>query len=222
MGPAVVFVHGFPHDRSLWSAQLATLGRDCRCVAPDLAGFGESAPFPAGVAASMDAYAADVVRLLDHLAIDSGVVCGLSMGGYVAFALWRRHRDRVHALVLSDTRAGADDDAGRARRRELVELARTQGSLAVTEAMATGMLGKSTRQRNETFGAHAHERLLAMGGAASPAGLVAGLEAMMSRPDSTPTLATIDVPTLVVVGDEDVLMPPKQAELLRDGIAGSR
>ena len=130
MGPALVLLHGFPHDRRLWSAQLAALARQARCVAPDLAGFGESAPFAAGTAATMDAYADDVVRLLDHLAIDAATVCGLSMGGYVAFALLRRHADRVQGLVLSDTRAGADDDAGKAKRRELAALARKEGAAA--------------------------------------------------------------------------------------------
>lgn len=217
MGPALVFLHGFPHDRTLWSAQLAALARQARCVAPDLAGFGESAPLPPGTA-SMDAYADDVARLLDHLAIDRATVCGLSMGGYVAFAFLRRHADRVEGLVLSDTRAGADDDAGRARRRELVALARREGAAAVTEAMLPGMLGKSTRARAP----QAEERLRAMGAAASVDGLVAALQAMMARPDSTPTLPAVRVPTLVVVGDEDALTPPKQAEMLRDGIAGSR
>lgn len=217
MGPALVFLHGFPHDRTLWSAQLASLSRQARCVAPDLAGFGESAPLPAGTA-SMDAYADDVARLLDHLAIDRATVCGLSMGGYVAFALLRRHADRVEGLVLSDTRAGADDEAGRAKRRELIALARREGGAAVAESMLAGMLGKTTRARAP----QAEDRIRAMGAAASADGLVAALEAMMARPDSTPTLAEVRVPTLVIVGDEDVLTPPKQAELLHDGIAGSR
>jgi len=222
MGPALVLLHGFPHDRRLWSAQLAALARQARCVAPDFAGFGESAPFPAGTVATMDAYADDVARLLDHLAIDRATVCGLSMGGYVAFALLRRHADRVEGLVLSDTRAGADDDAGRAKRRELVALARREGAAAVAESMLPGMLGKSTRARGGELLPPAEQRLRAMGATASVEGVVAALEAMMARPDSTPALAAVRVPTLVVVGDEDALTPPKQAEMLRDGIAGSR
>lgn len=215
LGAPIVFLHGFPHDRTLWGAQLAALARDARCVAPDLAGFGESSP-PAE--ATMDAHADDVVRLLDHLGIGRAVVCGLSMGGYVAFALWRRHAARVRALVLSDTKAGADDDAARAKRRDLVAKARAEGSAAVTEAMLPGMLGKSTRVRCPGVEDH----LRAMGARATPAGLVAGLEAMLARPDSTPTLATVTVPTLVVVGDEDVLTPPAQARLIRDGVAHGR
>jgi 3-oxoadipate enol-lactonase len=222
MGPALLLLHGFPHDRRLWSAQLAALSRQARCVAPDFAGFGESAPLPAGTPATMDAYADDVVRVLDHLAIDRATVCGLSMGGYVAFALVRRHADRVEGLVLSDTKAGADDEAGRARRRELIALARREGGAAVAEAMLPGMLGKSSRARAETFLLPAEQRLRDMGRTASVDGIVAALEAMMARPDSTPTLADIRVPTLVVVGDEDALTPPRQAEILRDGIAGSR
>jgi pimeloyl-ACP methyl ester carboxylesterase len=166
----------------------------------------------------MESLADDVHALLADLGALPAVLGGLSMGGYVALALWRRHADRVGALVLSDTRAGADDDAGRARRREMAALARTSGSAAVTEAMIPGMLGKSTRTRMPDV----ERQLRMMGEAADREGLAAALEAMMARPDSTPTLETIDVPTLVIVGDEDALTPPKQAEVLVDGIRGAR
>jgi pimeloyl-ACP methyl ester carboxylesterase len=215
MGPAIVFLHGFPHDRTLWGAQMVALGARARCIAPDLAGFGESTP---RADASMEAWADDVARLLDELAVERTVLCGLSMGGYVALAFWRRHPHRVRALVLADTRAGADDDAGRARRRDLVATARARGSGAVIDAMMPGMLGKSTRARCPGI----ERQVRAMGAAVPVEGVVAALEAMIARPDSTPTLATITVPTLVVVGSEDVPTPRAQAEILRDGIADSR
>ena len=214
-GVPVVFIHGFPHNRTLWAPQLGGLLTRARCVAPDLRGFGESeinGPY------SMDSYADDVINVLDALHIGRAVIAGLSMGGYVAFALWRRHRERVRALILADTRAGADSDESRAKRREMIALARSRGSAAVADAQIAGMVGKTTREKHPDI-ADAVHRMLAV---APVEGVVGALEAMMERPDSTPTLATIDVPTLIIVGEEDVLTPPKEARAMHEQIAGSR
>jgi pimeloyl-ACP methyl ester carboxylesterase len=166
----------------------------------------------------MDRYADDVAGVLDTLQIARAVVIGLSMGGYVAFALWRRYRDRVRALVLADTRATADTPETIARRRELIEIARAQGSTAVANAQITGLVGKTTREKRPDIYDAMH-RMIAQ---APVAGIIGATEALMSRPDSTETCATIDVPTLVVVGDEDVLTPPRDAARLADAIRGSR
>lgn len=214
-GVPVAFVHGFPHNRTLWSPQVSALVDRARCIAPDLRGFGESSkhgPF------TIDQFADDVAMLLRGLGIDRAVVAGISMGGYVAFALWRRHRALVRALVLADTRAGADTDETREKRRALVEVARTRGAGAVADGQITGMIGKTTRDKRPALSDEVH-RMLA---SASVDGIVGALEAMMARVDSTDTLATIDVPTLVVVGSEDVLTPKSEAEILHDAIRGSR
>jgi len=214
-GVPVAFIHGFPHDRTLWAPQLGALVDRARCIAPDLRGFGESSrngPF------TIDQFADDVATLLRMLGIERAVVAGLSMGGYVAFSLWRRHRALVRAFVLADTRAGADTGEARARRMALMELARTRGSGVVAAAQITGMIGKTTRERRPRLIDDVH----AMLESAPVEGIVGALRAMMERVDSTPTLATIDVPTLVVVGDEDVLTPVSEAELLHAGIRGSR
>ena len=214
-GPPIAFIHGFPHNRSLWSPQLGGLVDRARCIAPDLRGFGESSrhgPY------TIDQYADDVAMLLKELGIEHAVVIGLSMGGYVAFALWRRHRALVRALVLADTRAGADSDEGRTKRRALIDLARTRGSGAVADAQSIGLIGKTTRAKRPALIDDVH-RLLA---SAPVDGIVGALEAMMARVDSTPTLATIDVPTLVIVGDEDVLTPNTESQILHDAIRGSR
>ncbi|HEX6051011.1 MAG TPA: alpha/beta fold hydrolase [Gemmatimonadaceae bacterium] len=213
-GIPVAFVHGFPHNRSLWAPQVSGLLDRARCIAPDLRGFGDSSrngPF------SMDQYADDVATLLRTLGVERAVVVGLSMGGYIAFALWRRHRALVRGLVLADTRAGADSDEGREKRRSLIEVARTRGSGAVADAQITGMIGKTTREKRPGMIDEVHRMLES----APVEGIVGALEAMMGRPDSTPTLATIDVPTLVVVGSEDVLTPPSDAEMLRREIRNS-
>jgi 3-oxoadipate enol-lactonase len=214
-GIPVAFIHGFPHNRSLWAPQVNGLLDRARCIAPDLRGFGDSSrhgPF------STDQFADDVATLLRTLGVERAVVVGLSMGGYIALAMWRRHRALVRGFVLADTRAGADSDETRAKRQALIEVARTRGSSAVADAQITGMLGKTTREKRPSMIDEVHGMLES----ASVEGIVGALEAMMSRPDSTPTLATIDVPTLVVVGSEDVLTPPSEAEILHAGIRNSR
>jgi pimeloyl-ACP methyl ester carboxylesterase len=214
-GVPIAFVHGFPHNRSLWAPQVGALVDRARCIAPDLRGFGESSkhgPF------GMDQYADDIAMLLRELGIERAVVAGLSMGGYVAFALWRRHRSLVRGLVLADTRAGADSDETRDKRRALADVARSRGAGAVADAQITGMIGKTTRAKRPALSDEVH-RMLA---SAHVDGIVGALEAMMARVDSTDTLATIDVPTLVIVGDEDVLTPRSEAEIIHEAIRGSR
>lgn len=214
-GLPVVFIHGFPHDRSLWAPQMGAFVDRCRCIAVDLSGFGESTRTGD---ASMDSYADDVACILDSLAIPHAVICGLSMGGYVAFAFWRRHRSRVRALILADTRATPDTPDAAEKRRELIALARAQGSTAVADRQIGGMVGKSTRDKNSGIVDTVYRMLEAQPVDA----ITSALEALIARPDSTPTLATIDVPTLIVVGEEDVLTPVKDARAMHAGIAGSR
>lgn len=214
-GLPVLFIHGFPHNRTLWAPQLSALVDRCRCIAVDLRGFGESTIAPPY---SMDVYADDIATLLDRLAIPQAVVAGLSMGGYVALALWRRHRARVRGLVLADTRAGADSEEARGKRDQMIDLARTRGSAAVADAMITGMVGKTTRQRHPEIVDTVHTMLES----APVEGIVGALESMRDRPDSTPTLPTIDVPTLIVCGEEDVLTPVAESRAMQAGIAGSR
>ena len=219
-GVPLLLVHGFPHDHALWSTQLDALSGTARLIAPDLRGLGRSEGAGPGSASpgSMDRYADDLACVLDAMGVQRAAVAGLSMGGYVAFALWRRHRRRVRALVLADTRPGADGEEARAKRREMIALAREQGADAVAERMIEGRVGKRTRARSPELVASVRAML-----ARQPVpGIVAALEAMIERPDSTADLATIDVPTLIVVGDEDVLTPPSEARAMHAHIAGSR
>jgi 3-oxoadipate enol-lactonase len=215
VGTPVVFLHGFPHSRALWAPQLGALLDHWRCIAPDLRGFGDSAAEPPY---SVDQYADDVAELLDSLGLSRAVIAGLSLGGYVAFAFWRRHRARVRALILADTRAAPDTEKARRKRRELIALARDRGSRAVADAQISLTVGASTRAKNPGVVDTVYHMLAS----ASVPGIVGALEAMMARPDSTPTLATIDVPTLVIVGSEDAVVPVDEAESMSDRIAGSQ
>ena len=214
-GTPIVFLHGFPHNRTLWAPQVAALFPFARCITPDLRGFGES---PARPPYDMDRYADDVASLLDALGVRRAVIAGVSMGGYVAVAFWRRHRARVRGLLLADTRAGADDEATRARRRDLIAAARNGGSAAVADRMIEGMLGRRIRARAPGLVGWVH----AMLAAAPVEGSIGALEAMIARPDSTADLPTIDVPTLVVAGEDDVLIPVAEARAMQAAIRGSR
>ncbi|MEK6611197.1 MAG: alpha/beta fold hydrolase [Gemmatimonadota bacterium] len=214
-GIPVLFLHGFPHNRSLWAPQLGALATAARTISMDLRGFGESVP---GSAASVDDYADDAAALLDALDIDRAVVAGLSMGGYATFAFWRRHGARVRALVLCDTKAGADDDAARASRRTMQALARDSGSAAIANSLISAMVGPTTRLNNPELVDELH-RMMSL---APEDGVIGALEALMTRPDSTPTLATISVPTLIVVGEEDALTPATEARTMHLAIGGSR
>jgi 3-oxoadipate enol-lactonase len=213
-GPAVAFLHGYPHDRTLWVSQLGALAVPSRTLACDLRGFGESG----GRATSMADYADDVAAWLRGLGIESAVIVGLSMGGYITFELWRKHPELIRALVLCDTRATPDDDAAKAKRNDQIALAQSRGSDALADQLMAGMVGKTTRdQRPEVA-----ERVHAMIARAPVAGVIGALTALRDRPDSTPTLATIDVPTLIMVGDEDALTPPSDARSMHAAIEKSR
>ena len=214
-GLPVVFLHAFPLNRTMWDPQVTALVGESRCIALDLRGLGEST---GGGPYSMDRYADDVAAVLDTLRIPHAVVVGLSMGGYIAFAFWRRHRERVRAMVLSNTRATADMEETIARRRQLIEIANTQGSTGVANAQIAGLVGKTTRERRPDIYDAMH-RMIAQ---APTDGVIGAIHALIERPDSTATCATIDVPTLIIGGDEDVLTPPKEASKLSAAIRGSR
>jgi pimeloyl-ACP methyl ester carboxylesterase len=211
----LLFAHAFPLNRTVWAPQSSALVEQSRCVAADLRGFGDSAVSPPY---SVEQYADDIAHLLDTLRIDKVVFVGSSIGGYIAFAFWRRHRKRVRAFVLADTRAGADSDETLARRRSLIQVARTEGSTAVANLQIAALVGKTTREKQpDTY--DAVHRMIAQ---APAEGIVGAIQAMMVRPDSTATLATIDVPTLIVVGEEDVPTPVKEARVMHERIPGSR
>lgn len=214
-GPAVLFIHGYPLDRSIWTHQIAALDGWTR-IAPDLRGMGGSDAPDLGY--NMETYAADLAALLDLLGVDEVVLVGHSMGGYVAFEFLRRWRNRVRGLVLVDTRAEPDTAEGKKNRDAAAATAREQGAEAIAEATLPKMLGAST-----LAGAPATvERVRATIAATPVAGIVGALAAMRDRSDSTPMLPGLaGIPALVVVGDEDELTPAAQARAMADGIPGA-
>lgn len=212
-GEVVVLVHGFPLDRALWRGQ-SSLARHLRLVSFDLPGFGEAEPPPTDV--GLQGYSAAVVALLDALEIETATLCGLSMGGYVLFDLWRRAPHRIRRLVLCDTRAEADSDDARRGRQEAVALVQEGRRAEVLDGMLDRLLGPAAR------GTWIQDHTRSMMQRASDEGIIGALRAMMERPDSTPDLAGIAVPTLVMVGERDVLTPPADAAEMQRQIPNSR
>jgi 3-oxoadipate enol-lactonase len=215
-GPAILFVHGYPLDRTIWRAQIENLDGYQR-IAPDLRGMGASDAPDLGY--SMSIYAADLAALLDALGIEEVVLCGLSMGGYIAFEFLRQWRSRVRGLVLVDTRAEADTAEQRRARDAAAASAREGGAAAIAEAMLPKLLAPTTfTEQRDTV-----ERIRAMITRAPVAGIVGALAAMRDRPSSESLLPTLgDLPTLVIVGEADSVTPPDQARALAQAIPGAR
>jgi 3-oxoadipate enol-lactonase len=217
--PAVVLLHAFPLCAGMWRPQIDALAPRVRVVAPDLRGFGRSDAPGDPAAYSVDGWADDVARLLDHLGLDRVVVGGQSMGAYVAFAFLRRHRSRLAGLVLADTRPTADSPEVHDRRvsqQEQITAGGEAGKADVVEGMLQTLLSPATREHRPDV-VDTARRLMDN----PPAGFVGALEAMKRRPDSVADLATVDVPTLVLVGDQDVPSPPEVAEAMQQGIPGA-
>jgi len=213
----VVLLHAFPLHAEMWAPQLACLAARTRVIAPDLKGFGRSdAPDDRSVY-TMDSYAAEVAGLLEHLGVERMVLGGLSMGGYVAFAFLRRHAAMVAGLVLADTRAAADTPEVLERRTSQQDMVADQGAGAVIDTLLAGLLTEDTRSNRLELVAQVRSLM------ANPdAGYIGGLEAMKGRPDATPELGGIGVPTLALVGEHDGPSPPDVVRSWQERIPDSR
>jgi pimeloyl-ACP methyl ester carboxylesterase len=223
---ALLFLHAFPLNARMWEPQLAAVAaRGWHAIAPQYRGFGDWTSASQGsdagsdpiAGAAIDDYAGYVIDLLDTLHIPDAVVVGLSMGGYVALAMMRLAPRYLHGVVLADTRADADTPEGAANRDRMAQLARERGVAAVVDELIPKLLGPATRRDNPAV--EANVRSLAAQNSVS--GVVGALHALKTRPDSTPVLASIHVPALIVAGEEDAITPPAVAEELQKGIAGS-
>jgi pimeloyl-ACP methyl ester carboxylesterase len=214
--PALVLLHAFPLHSGMWAPQLEHLSARQRVVAPDFLGFGGSDAPDSMSRYTMLGYADLLAGLLDRLGLDRVALGGLSMGGYVAFAFLRQYADRVSALVLADTRAGADTTEIYERRTDQQDQVARIGTTALIEVLLAGLLSDHTRaERLELV--EQVRRLMAN----PAAGYIGALEAMKHRPDATDELARIAVPTLVLVGEDDALSPPDVAREMHERIPTS-
>jgi len=205
-GWPVVLIHAFPLTADMWRPQLERRAQGWRYVAPDVRGFGGS---PSGsLRPTMDDYAADVEAVLDALEIETAAIGGLSMGGYITFALHRRAPERFTSIVLADTKAEADTPEGRENRRAMSALVISEGVGAVADKMLPKLLAANADPEAVATTRRLIERN-------SVEGIDNAIHAMMGRPDSTPDLPHMTVPMLVIVGEEDVLTPPADSERIQ-------
>jgi 3-oxoadipate enol-lactonase len=214
-GSPLVLLHPFPANHGVWEPAAELLADRYRLVIPDLRAHGDS-----GVGegpATMDKHAADVSRVCDEAGLGRAVFAGISIGGYVLFEFWRRFRERVAALILCDTRAQPDTEEGRANRLKAADEVEQHGSEAFIESMIPKLLGDTTRRNRPDLVERARGMMTCM----TPQGIAAVQRGMAVRPDSVPTLSTINVPTLIIVGEEDVLTPAADAQLMHEHVPGS-
>ncbi|MFQ5945970.1 MAG: alpha/beta fold hydrolase [Anaerolineae bacterium] len=214
-GETILLVHGFPLSRRIWRPQMEALRSSYRIIAPDLRGHGETEA-PDGVY-GMAEMASDLRRLLDHLGIETAVLGGHSMGGYVAFSFYRAWPERARALILVDTRAEPDNERGRRGRAEMIRLAKERGAEAVAAEMLPRLISKETLEgRPELV-----DEVRTIMEATPVSGLAGALQGMADRPDSVPLLKEISVPTLILVGERDVLTPLPYADRMHADISES-
>jgi pimeloyl-ACP methyl ester carboxylesterase len=211
----LVLVHAFPVGMRMWES--VSIPPGWRAIAPALPGFDGADPAPAD-STSIDDYARAVLSVMDHLKIDNAVAGGLSMGGYVSFALWRLARLRWRGLILADTRAGADSEQARAGRQKLLDRVKAQGSEGVAEEMLPKLLGDTTRSGRPRVVDDVRRLVQRQ----TREGIGAAIVRLRDRPDSTPLLDEIGVPVLVVVGDEDAVTPPPESELMQARLQDAR
>lgn len=217
--PTLLLVHGFPLSRAMWAAQVAGLAADCRVVAPDLRGYGESTlgGWPASADdATLDRYADDLAALIASLGADGPVaLIGFSMGGYIALAMERRHGASFDALALVDTRAAADDETARSTRLKMADHIHEWGAGRVAELMRPKLFAPQTPEAIV-------QQTVDVITSTDPASIAASQLAMAARPDSTPMLPGVAKPTLVLVGESDAISPAAEMQTIADAIPSAR
>ncbi len=212
-----VLLHAFPLAASMWEPQFKAVPAGWRLIAPDLRGFGGSTIDHEPESPSMDDYAGDVAMLLTELGVTSAVMGGCSMGGYAIFAVLRKAPRLVRALVLVDTRAGADNLEGRANRRSMLAKVDRQGASGVAQEMIGKLIGRTTAEERPDVESSVR-RLIKQQDAAALRGAI---RRMMNRPDSFSTLKAVTVPTLIVVGEEDTITPVAEAQKLAEAVSNA-
>ncbi|MDG2382829.1 MAG: alpha/beta fold hydrolase [Pirellulaceae bacterium] len=200
-GVPLLLVHGFPLDHTMWAEQCADLSVDYRVLAPDLRGFGSSDGIDV-TEYSMQCFADDLANLLDTVGVDEPIVfCGLSMGGYIAWQFWQHHRERLRALILCDTRAAADADEVARARRYMANHVMSEGTASLGAGMVTKLFSQATLDQSGPQLAQVRQVIAA----AKPESIAAAQRGMAARPDMTEYLSQIDLPTLLIAGEEDVI-----------------
>lgn len=215
VGAPVVLLHPFPATHEFWLPVAEQLSTQYKLIMPDLRGLGASGPGDGP--ALMEKHADDVRRICDDVGFGKATFAGISIGGYILFEFWRRHRERVNALVLCDTKAAADNEEGRQGRMKAAELVQERGPEIFIDEQIPRLLGETTQRNRPDIVSKARKIMMVN----TAKGIAAVQLGMAARPDSTATLATINVPTLFVGGAEDMLSPPEELNRMGRMVGGS-
>lgn len=217
MGPAILFVHGFPLDHTMWAAQVAEFSRTNRVIAPDLRGFGGTDGTLYSV--SMQQFADDLEQLLIALAVERPITfCGLSMGGYIAWQFLLRHPQWVDRLILCDTRAAGDSPEAASNRLKMADIVTKEGPEPVVWAMMPKLFSRATTERQPEIAEQVRQTVMST----NPLAIAAAHRGMAIRPDVTDLLPNFRLPTLVVVGEHDAISPPAEMKAIADALPNAR
>jgi len=215
-GEPLVLLHAFPLNGRMFEPQMEAFSEGRRVVAPDYPGFGRSPRTPAQP--DIRYYAEGVLGLLNRLGLERVVLGGVSMGGYVAFGCMRLFPERVSGLILADTRPDADSEETRENRKNMARRVADEGVEVLIELQMRRLLARDTLEKNEEVVEEVRDMILE----SSPGGVVAALGALRERPDSTPLLEELEVPTLVIGGEEDGISSPEVMGAMAEKIPDSR
>ncbi len=213
---ALVFIHAFPLHQEMWKPQISSLPENIGCVSYDIRGMGKS---PVGDGQfTMEDFVDDLIGLLDQLRIDCAVLCGLSIGGYISLRAVEKYPERVSGLVLCNTKSEADDNEGKLKRVQAIRKIKKEGVGAFAEDFVPKLLSENTKNENPEL----LSRLFEIVASQNPLGLCGAQLAMLSRGDTSPALSRIRVPTLIIHGEADAVIPFQQAQSLQEKIPNAR
>ena len=214
-GLPVVFIHGFPFSHKMWEPQINVMPSNIHAITYDIRGHGDSDVGDGQF--TIELFVDDLIALLDHLRVEKAVLCGLSMGGYIALRAFERHPDRVRGLILCDTKSEPDTNAAKIKRTITMKAVKAAGVQSFAEDFVKSIFWEKTFEKNPSAIAVIKQIICSN----SPRGICGTLLALASRTDTTPALSSINIPTCIIIGEHDKLTTPSDAQTMHTMITGS-